>query len=217
MKSLIALALILFATPALSQEVIPIEPPATSTLPPTTIPTLPPSPGTTAGQRFVCEFQNGQYVVSYRPENQFDRSFPWALPRTLGGGWSADRRCQEIARRLESYRPDGLDELRVGQANGYNIVCATTDRVPACRIVFTVPPGQDPITTRDRVFANLVASEQGQLTAPVNTFSGRGLRFTDLLRGNSTAPVRPRSEGIDLKPFLSPQDGGTGSSLGRNF
>ncbi len=211
MKSAIVFALILSATPALAQEVIPIEPPATSALPP--VPTLPPPTETapTGGQRFVCEFQNGQYVVSYRPENQFDRSFPWALPRSLGGGWSAERRCQEIARRLEAYRPDGLDELRIGRENGYNTVCVTTDRVPSCRIVFTVPPGQDPITTRDRVFANLVASEQGQLTAPVNTFNSRGLRFSDLLRG--TSRPRNRRQGIYLKPFLSPQDGGTGGNF----
>jgi len=207
MKLQLCLALLLAASPTLAQEVIPIEPPTSSTLPPPSVPTPPQTP--VVGQRFVCEFQNGQYVVSYRPENQFDRSFPWALPRALGGGWSADRRCQEIARRLETYRPDGLDELRIGQENGYNTVCATTDRVPGCRIVFTVPPGQDPITTRDRVFANLVASEQGQLTAPVNTFNGRGLRFSDLLRGNSTQTVRTRSQGIYLKPFLAPRDGGT--------
>ncbi len=207
MKVSLVLALLLTASPVLAQEVIPIE----SALPPANPPALPPSP-VTEEPRFVCEFQNGQYVVSYRPENQFDRSFPWALPRALGGGWTGERRCQEIARRLESYRPDGLDELRIGRENGYNTVCATTDRVPACRIVFTVPPGQDPFLTRDRVFANLVSAEQGQLTAPVNTLAGRRLRFTDLLRGQRT--TSPRA-GIPLKPFLAPQDGG--SNVGGNF
>ncbi len=207
MKVSLVLALLLTASPVLAQEVIPIE----SAPPPTNPPALPPSP-VMEGPRFVCEFQNGQYVVSYRPENQFDRSFPWALPRALGGGWTGERRCQEIARRLESYRPDGLDELRIRRENGYNTVCATTDRVPACRIVFTVPPGQDPFLTRDRVFANLVSAEQGQLTAPVNTLAGRGLRFTDLLRGQRTTS---RRAGIPLKPFLAPQDGG--SNVGGNF
>jgi hypothetical protein len=199
MKVSLVVALLLSASPVLAQEVIPIE-------------VAPPPSPVTEEPRFVCEFRNGQYVVSYRPENQFDRSFPWALPRALGGGWTGERRCQEIARRLESYRPDGLDELRIGRENGYNTVCATTDRVPACRIVFTVPPGQDPLLTRDRVFANLVSAEQGQLTAPVNTLAGRGLPFTDLLRGQRTTR---RRAAIPLKPFLAPQDGG--SNVGGNF
>lgn len=204
MRYSLILALAAMSGPVIAQEVIPIEPLPTTSLPSVTIPVPPPEPSTTtttSGERFVCEFRNGQYVVSYRPESEPDRSFAWAAPRTLGGGWSAERRCQEIARRLESYRPDGLDELRIGRENGYNTVCVTTDRVPTCRIVFTVPPGQDPLLTRDRVFANLVSAEQGQLTAAVNTFANRSFRLGDLWR--------PRTQAIKLKPFLSPSDGGT--------
>ncbi|MCS6959956.1 MAG: COP23 domain-containing protein [Pseudanabaenaceae cyanobacterium SKYGB_i_bin29] len=204
MQYALILALTVMGGSAMAQEVIPIEPPLPNSVPPVTIPTPPPEPattGTTTGERFICELRNGQLVVSYRPESDPNRSFPWAAPRTLGGGWSAERRCQEIARRLESYRPDGLDELRIGRENGYNTVCATTDRVPTCRIVFTVPPGQDPLLTRDRVFANLVSAEQGQVTAPVNTFAHQSFRFGDLWR--------LRQPGIKLKPFLAPADGGT--------
>lgn len=150
--------------------------------------------------RFSCQVQNGQHVVMYHPKSQPGKSFPWAIPSNMGGGWSADRRCQEISRRLEAYRPDGLLEMRTSTENGYNIVCATTEKNPTCRIVFTVPPNQDPTATRDRVFANLTTADSGQQTTGVNTLVGSN-RLT------------PHS--LYLKPFLDPSDGGTMSTAPR--
>lgn len=172
-----------------------------------------------ADTRFFCETDNGQYTVMYYPESQPEQAYPWASPTALGGGWSAERRCLEIARRLESYRPDGLRELKTGIENGYDIVCATTTQDPSCRIVFTVPPGQDPIVTRDRVFENLAVADAGQQTDAVNTFSGNDVgRLLDQL-GNVldlNLPSRSQqrsSNAIDLRQFLDPADGGTGAQL----
>jgi hypothetical protein len=138
---------------------------------------------------------------------------------------------------LESYRPDGLVEMQIGSENGYNTVCVTTEQVPSCRIVFTVPPGQDPVTTRDRVFQNLAIADSGETTQGVYTFaerapSSRGARswlgqlgqvlqidMTDLL-GPGPAPAvgapASRLAAISLKPFLAPEDGGTGLYLQRS-
>jgi hypothetical protein len=131
----------------------------------------------------------------------------------MGGGWSADRRCQEISRRLESYRPDGLLEMRTATENGYSIVCATTEKNPTCRIVLTVPQGQDPIITRDRVFANLTTADSGQQTTAVNTFAerDRSLQGIGLPTDITGIMNRPRPSGIYLKPFLDPADGGSAS------
>lgn len=170
----------------------------------------------------------------YQPKSQPDKYFPWAVPSAMGGGWSPERRCYEISRRLESYRPDGLVEMRTGVENSYNIVCATTERNGACRIVFTVPQGQDPNSIRDRVFSNLTTADSGQQTSGVYTFAegernllGRDL--SNLLGGalpnigslgspNSSPTVGQntssfRGDGIYLKPFLDPSDGGTGTGL----
>jgi hypothetical protein len=160
----------------------------------------------------------------YQPKSQPGKHFPWAIPSAMGGGWSADRRCQEISRRLESYRPDGLLEMRTAIENGHNIVCATTEKNSACRIVLTVPPGQDPIMTRDRVFANLTTADSGQQTVGVNTYvqGGRAIPTIDhlptlpkeleqILHTSIESPNRPT--GIYLKPFLDPHDGGTGTRL----
>lgn len=59
--------------------------------------------------------------------------------------------------------------MQTGVENGYNTVCVTTDNVPSCRIVFTVPSGQDPMATRDSVFQNLAIADSGQQTAGVFT------------------------------------------------
>lgn len=178
--------------------------------------TTTPSPITT-GTRFACQMNNGQQTVMYLPENQPNQLYPWAVPSAMGGGWSSDRRCNEIARRLESYRPDGLVEMKTGVENGYNTICVTTDRVPSCRIVLTVPRGQDPQLTRDRVFQNLSVADSGQTTQGVLTYGSNG-RDGDILGqlgqvlGGRRMP-RLTSRDINLKPFLSPKDGGTGERL----
>ncbi len=172
----------------------------------------------TSATRFSCQPLNGQYTVVYQPQSQPGQYFPWAKPVQLGGGWTPQSRCNEIARRLELYRPDGLQEMTTGQENGYNTVCVTTEKVPACRIVFTVPPGQDPVSTRDRVFENLTVADSGQQTDAVNTYTSRGddgignlLNMGREIFGAGKS--RPHSKNINLQPFLDQKDGGSGTQL----
>ncbi|HEY9726389.1 MAG TPA: COP23 domain-containing protein [Chroococcales cyanobacterium] len=171
--------------------------------------------------RFSCQMVDGQYTVMYSPESQPSSPYPWATPTTLGGGWSAERRCNEISRRLELYRPDGLEEMQTSVENNYNIICVTTQRDPSCRIVLTVPPGQDPELTRNRVFENLVVADTGQQTDAVATYVGteNAAQWLDRVvhqglsaLGGPNRSVK-HSSGIDLRPFLDPADGGTGTQL----
>ena len=182
---------------------------------------------TNSDTRFTCQVFNGQYTVMYHPESQPDQSYPWAIPSKLGGGWTPELRCQEISRRLEFYRPDGLLELTTGRENNYNTLCVITERNSDCRIVLTVPPGQNPEITRDLVFENLTIADSGQQTQGVNTFaenhSDRGLvnqidqilnlDLGSLGRSRSRRRSNVFSNGINLRPFLDPQDGGTGTRL----
>lgn len=169
--------------------------------------------------RFSCQSLNGKYTVVYQPESQPNQYFPWATPSALGGGWDSQRRCDEISRRLESYRPDGLVELSTDVENNYNTVCVTTEQVPGCRIVFTVPPGQDPLTTRDRVFQNIITADSGQQTIAVNTYRNRQTNGVGELvnLGQSIfgggKKRQATSRNIDLRPFLDRADGGTGTKL----
>lgn len=173
--------------------------------------------------RFACQMVNGQYTVIYFPESQPGQSYAWATPGAMGGGWSSDRRCNEISRRLESYRPDGLVEMKTAVENGYNTICVTTEQNAACRIVLTVPQGQDPLATRDRVFQNLTIADSGQQTQGVNTYTGTGSRNQgavgdlinlggQILGGGGSRSVAS-SGNINLRPFLDRADGGTGAML----
>jgi hypothetical protein len=236
------LAVTTSALPSFAQ-IIPVETnpniPNPSSTNPTQIPTNNPNdkasnPTDNKNARFSCQMREGQYIVVYQPKSQPQKYFPWAAPSTMGDGWSPERRCNEISRRLELYRPDGLLEMRTSSENGYNIICATTDKNSLCRIVLTVPNGQDPIATRDRVFGNLTTADSGQQTTAVNTYRGRDRTLNDItgnlglgidlsnvnsilgsvLSTNRPAPTsNVRSGNLYLKPFLDPSDGGTGASL----
>ncbi|MGF1589481.1 MAG: COP23 domain-containing protein [Pleurocapsa sp.] len=184
------------------------------------VPSSPASSARNADTRFSCELVDGEYTVMYYPESQPNRRYPWAIPSELGGGWTPEKRCDEITARFESYRQDGLLELTTGTENGYDTICVTTQLDPRdCRIVLTVPPGQDPQLTRDLIFDNLLVADDGGSTQGVYTFgenqSGRGIlgEIGDVINGNapSNSP-----ENIDLRPFLDPADGGTGQQLRSN-
>ena len=182
--------------------------------------------GALSGTRFSCQIVNGQYTVMYQPQIQPGQSYPWAVPSNMGGGWNPIKRCGEISRRLEQYRPDGLIDMQTAIENGHNTVCVTTQRVSGCRIVLTVPPGQDATATRDRVFQNLTVADSGQQTQGVNTFvnggsGGMGGWIGEAARmlnvsipglGGSSQAAAP-SNAINLRPFLDRADGGTGTYL----
>ncbi|MCU0569960.1 MAG: COP23 domain-containing protein [Oculatellaceae cyanobacterium Prado106] len=172
--------------------------------------------------RFSCQMMDGEYTVVYNPSSQPDRVFPWAKPSEMGGGWTPERRCAEISRRLEEYRPDGLLEMQSAVENGYNTLCVTTEAVSTCRIVLTVPEGEDPLVIRDRVFGNLTTADSGQQTTAVNTFTGNDNEIVnqigsaigvDLSSLGSSSSRRSRSSSINLRPFLDRADGGTGTRL----
>lgn len=176
--------------------------------------------------RFECQLFNGEFTVMYRPETQPEQAYAWATPSEMGGGWTAEKRCYTISERLEAYRPEGLVDLQVGTENGYDVVCATTEQIPGlCKIVFTVPPGQDPVVTRDRVFENLALADGGSDTTIVNTYTGTGgpniLGQISEALGTQNFPVLDTpstalDNGINLKPFLDVADGGTGTALRTN-
>ncbi|MBE9047115.1 hypothetical protein IQ255_22400 [Pleurocapsales cyanobacterium LEGE 10410] len=174
-----------------------------------------------ADTRFRCEMINGEYTVMYYPESQPNQAYPWAIPTQLGGGWTPQRRCDAITARFESYRQDGLLELTTGVENGYDTICVTTQLDPTdCRIVLTVPPGQDPQLTRDLIFDNLLVADDGGATQGVYTFgdnrSGRDIlgEIGNVIGGNNNNTSGSSPENIDLRPFLDPADGGTGEQLG---
>jgi hypothetical protein len=186
----------------------------------------PPSSTVSKSERFFCQYNKNNYTVMYNPESRPNEAFPWAVPQVMGGGWTPELRCLEIARRLEEYRPDGLQELQTSTENGYNTVCVTTEQNSRCRLVFTVPPNQDPLQTRDSVFENLTIADSGQQTQGVTTYAGGTPTSIGNLGGGSLDELvnlglsvlskrgnRPSAAGIRLTPYLDASDGGTGKAL----
>ena len=203
------------------------EPPEVIINQPGSVPYPPSSTAQNIDTRFTCELVNGEYTVMYSPESQPNEKYPWAIPSELGGGWTPEKRCDTITARFESYRQDGLLELSTGVENSYDTICVTTQLDPTdCRIVLTVPPGQDPQLTRDLIFDNLLVADDGGTTQGVYTF-GDSQSNRDVLGeignvingggngGNAQAP-RKSPDNIDLRPFLDPADGGTGQQLRSN-
>jgi hypothetical protein len=187
----------------------------------------PPAPPTTSQNnndetRFMCENVNGEYTVMYYPESQPDQGYPWAIPSQMGGNWSPQKRCSEITRRFESYRQDGLLEMSTGVVNNLDVICVTTQVDPTdCRLLLTIPPGQDPQLTRNLIFENLIIADDGQQTDGVYTFGDRE-KPKDVLNevgeiigvaGGDSNNNSKSTKDIDLRPFLDPADGGTGSQL----
>ncbi|BBA79694.1 hypothetical protein RGRSB_1233 [cyanobacterium endosymbiont of Rhopalodia gibberula] len=175
-------------------------------------------------ERFICQLERGRYTVMYYPQNQDRWPYPWAIPSDLENGWTAQRRCNEISRRLEMYRPDGLLELKTGRENNYDTICVTTQQDRSCRIVLTIPPNQNPEITRNKIFQTLIAAEEGQYTQGVNAFTDSktsgsiinqfGRIFNDNLSRQNN--LSPSNNAINLRPFLDPSDGGTGFKLLNN-
>ncbi|MGP0128436.1 MAG: COP23 domain-containing protein [cyanobacterium endosymbiont of Rhopalodia musculus] len=211
-----------YNTPTNSADVV-IEDVVIETDPPNS---PPPTPFDTSlgNERFICQLERGRYTVMYYPQNQDRRLYPWAIPSELGSGWTAQRRCNEISRRLEMYRPDGLLELKTGRENNYDTICVTTQQNRSCRIILTIPPGKNPEITRNEIFQTLIAAEEGQYTQGVNAFTDgntSGLIINQLGRifhGNLPRQNNPSpsNNAIDLRPFLDPSDGGTGFQLRDN-
>ncbi len=199
------------------------QPPEVIINSPGTAGSVPPPPSTTAQNadtRFRCELVNGEYTVMYSPESQPNQSYPWAIPSELGGGWTPQRRCDAITQRFEEYRGEGLLELATGTENGYDTICVTTQLDPSdCKLILTVPPGQDPQLTRDLIFDNLLVADDGQQTQGVYTFGDGGSdddilgQVEDIVGGGKKKTGRTSSGNINLRPFLDPADGGTGQQL----
>lgn len=201
------------------------QPPEVIINEPGSVPSPPPGAVRDADTRFTCERVDGEYTVMYYPESQPNQGYPWAIPSELGGGWTPQKRCDAITARFETYRQDGLLELTTGEENGYDTICVTTQLDPTdCRLVLTVPPGQDPQLTRDLIFDNLLVADDGGSTQGVYTFGDSQGGNRDILGeigsvingdNNNSAP-RSSPENINLKPFLDPADGGTGENLQGN-
>jgi hypothetical protein len=62
-------------------------------------------------------------------------------------------RCQQVSKRFEAYRrTHQLKYITVGSMNGQNVVCTARELNGVCEgLLFTLKPGQEPLTTLYRI------------------------------------------------------------------
>lgn len=89
----------------------------------------PPSLLVTKTDRFFCELQNDTKVWTVMYHSDKGKQ-PWlGIVRSMGGGWTPARRCEEIERRLEYFRQDGLYTLEYRKDPNtpqQEVICAKT-------------------------------------------------------------------------------------------
>ncbi len=101
--------------------------------------------------RFSCELrpdtERGEYVWTVMYDNGKKKQ-PWlGIVIPMGGGWSPERRCQEIEKRLENFRQDGLVSL--GYRDDPNtpqqqVLCVKTKlTADGCPLLMTLDVGTD--------------------------------------------------------------------------
>jgi Circadian oscillating protein COP23 len=162
--------------------------------------------------RFYCtekpDEQTGEgekvWMVMYRHQIKGDR--PWLkMVSTLGRDWSPVERCQEIARKLDIYRADGLVGLRykLDDKTQQYVICAQTKlntNGDNCPLVITLKPGtetdayetlRDMVTALNQDIGGIYQNSEGN--SPNSSFS-------------------PSSSVFNVEPYLSDDDRKMGTS-----
>jgi hypothetical protein len=148
--------------------------------------------------RFSCELQpdttqGGEvWTVMYTNEKG---TKPWLkMVTTLGGNWTPAERCQEIARKMELYREDGLIDLtyRLDPATPQQYVICAKTKVSGdeCPLLITLKPDADPYETLREMTAALTGGD--------GVYQSEG--------GGSTNVLTPASPRVPLRGFLAEED-----------
>lgn len=137
-----------------SQPVVASTPISTQT--PTPEPTpistnliLDPSPESSFGCELQADRKHGGEVwtVTYRRGD--DDMQPWLrMVREMGGDWNTERRCIEVADKMNVHKEAGLQDLAIRDdvnTPRQKVICAITELAPkACPLVLTLMPEDDP-------------------------------------------------------------------------
>jgi Circadian oscillating protein COP23 len=152
--------------------------------------------------RFYCaerpDMETGEQVwtVIYRHRTKGDQ--PWLkMVSALGPDWLPVERCEEIARKLDIYRADGLVKLsyKLDNRTQQYIICAITKlNLEGCSLVITLKPGSE--TDAYEALREMVSA--------LNKDVGGVYQGSE---GKSSQPTFSISSPIfDLNPYLSDDD-----------
>ena len=101
------------------------------------------------------------WTVMYSKNSKLN---PWLkMVRSMGNGWDTSKRCQEIAKKMDTYRQDGLMALEYRKDDavpGQYVICAKTKiSGEACSLVLTLMPTDDPYLEQRKVLGALMGGD----------------------------------------------------------
>lgn len=115
---------------------------------------------------FECQVKRGLYTtVASRSGKSIDL-FVWDSNRFASSGYTNDRRCDEVSKRLQSYSFGALrqDQLTHGIMNGEKVICTALSKGTGCnRLVYTLHPEDN---ARDKL-QSVVGRTKGRASSSV--------------------------------------------------
>jgi uncharacterized surface protein with fasciclin (FAS1) repeats len=167
-------------------------------------------PSTSAqGTSFICvSGTNGlptTYAVTARGRVPVVR---WFSDYFSGGGFTPERRCQEVSARFQSFYNSGqLNFIASGYVNGQAVVCAAQASGYPCtgaNVLFTLKPGSNAADTVRRLF-NIRAGASGPLYESQDEPSAVYIDFKQflngtLVEGGGARPTNPNTPAPNASP-----------------
>lgn len=119
---------------------------------------------------FFCGSDLGAPATMVRTPDGDKPFIRWTSNRFEAGGWSPERRCQEVSQRLQDASNRGnLRFLTTGRMNGQPVVCtASKEGGPCLDLLYTLKPEQDPAAT----LRGLLGARRG-VSGPVSETTSR--------------------------------------------
>ena len=137
-------------------------------------------PSYAENNQFFCGVLNKQPVTLMRTVRGNVAMIRWVSNNYFPPPWTAQRRCQEVARRFQRNYDDGsLKYINTGRLNGEPVVCAALKKSDRCTnqtLLFTLKRGANPDQTLQRLMdrgglvAGYVLSEDGSAAVDVEIY-----------------------------------------------
>jgi hypothetical protein len=112
-------------------------------------------PSNAVSNRFFCGIFNKDPVTFARTARGNVPVIRWSSSNYFPPPWTAERRCQEVAKRFQRNYDNGtLRYINSGSLNGESVVCAAVRKDDACTdktLLFTLKRGTDADATLQRL------------------------------------------------------------------
>lgn len=164
------------------------------------------NPPAVSRTQFICEQGPDGLPTTYAvtPRGRVP-VIKWYSDYFSSSGYTSEQRCREVSARFQSFYSLGaLNYITHGIVNRQNVVCVASDNGIPCagdRVLFTLKPGSDPVTTVQQLF-NVRAGASSPLFESEDD-SGVYIDFNNFLEAT---PVEGTS--TPITPENNPPSGG---------